>query len=106
MDIAVLLEKAWDKGAWCVIAVALLVGIHRAWQWLKPFVEQLINSLVALIKSLEATTKQQAAANEANAVANTTNAKAIEELKQRPACQAAGTRNDSSGTQALRSAVG
>lgn len=89
MDVVSFLSAAWDKGAWCFVAVALGIFLWKVCKWLKPHLETFFKEHVDLVKVLKATCQQQAAANETNAVANAENAKAIQQLTARPACQAA-----------------
>ena len=88
MDWGSWLSAAWDKGAWCVVAVLLMVGAHKFLQWLKPFIERLIEAFISLIKSLETSGQQHATANATHAEANAANAAGIKALAERPACAA------------------
>ncbi len=81
MDAMSVLEKAWDKGAWCVVAVVLAIAISRVARWLKPWLEKFFNSQIGLVNTLGTTTEQQAAANEAHADANQQTALAVGELR-------------------------
>jgi len=81
MDLMSLLEKAWDKGSWCVVAVILALTISRVANWIKPWLESLFQSQIQLVNTLGSTNELQATANTHHAEANQQTAKAVEELK-------------------------
>ena len=81
MDVMSLIEKAWDKGAWCIVAVALVMGVVRVLRWLKPWLEKFFDSQIKLVTSLESTTKDQATANQAHAEANQQTANTVSDLR-------------------------
>lgn len=82
MDIATLLEKAWDKGgAWCVVAIVLWIAISRIASWLKPWLESFFSSQIGLVDKLGMTTQEQASANQSHADANLKTAQAVDELR-------------------------